>query len=199
MSAENADPRSNDQVPLGTSTSPGLAAPMYNKFDYGYTMECRDDITPEQYEWIQKKMKELESCFAQTFEDLPGYKGASFDIEFEDETAVAYQRWRNLTGPQKEFADKICQEMLDSGIIEEAPPTEVKHCANVVIAPKKDPDTGQWTLLRFCVDLRKVNQLTKPMPRSFPIPEDIFLEIGHHPFYCALDLEINTEANATIT
>ena len=188
MSAENADPRSNDQVPLGRGPS-DEAVPIYNKKSYGYTIEERPDITPEQYELIYARMEELKFCFAHTFEDLPGYKGADFDIEFTDEDAVAFQRWRSLTGPQKEFADKICQEMLDSGIIELAPPTDVKHCANVVIAPKKDPDTGQWTLLRFCVDLRNVNKLTKPMPRSFPIPEEMFLEIGHHQFYCALDLK----------
>ena len=187
-SIENLDPRSNGQKPQGGAAGIKEAVPLDNKMGYGYTIERREDITPEEYTMIEKRMAALEDCFAQSMKDLTGYKNTKFDIEFEDESSKAYQRWRHLAGPQKEFADKICAEMLEAGVIEKAP-VHLKHCANVVIAPKKDPDTGQWSLLRFCVDLRMVNTLTKKQPRAFPIPEDMFKDIGHHKFYCALDLK----------
>lgn len=185
---ENLDPRGNDQKPLGTVPGVTGAAPLYNKESFGYTLEDRPDITPNQRRWIIQEVDKLRQCFAASFRELTGYTNGEFDIEYEDESQCAYQRWRKLSGPQKEFADKICQEMLDEGIIEGAD-DYVKDCANVVIAPKKDPDTGQWTLMRFCVDLRQVNDKTKKMPREFPIPEDMFREIGHHKFYCTLDLK----------
>jgi len=185
---ENLDPRSNDRLPMGENNGLCEAVPLSNKQSYGCTIEQREDITPAQYDWIAERMETVRHCFAETMQDLPGYKNMKFDIEFEDESKVAYQKWRKLAGPQKEFADKICQEMLDCGVIEKASP-HVRHCSNVVIAPKKDPGTGAWTLLRFCVDLRPVNNLTKKQPRSFPIPEEMFKEIGHHRYYCALDLK----------
>ena len=189
MSILNLDPRANDQVPLGKEAGSDRAVPLYSKQGCGYTIEQRSDISQEEYKWIEAEMEKLSNCFAHDFADLTGYSGFKFDIEFTDETETAYQRWRTLTGPQKEFADNICNEMLTNKIIEAVPDKHIKHCSNVVIAPKKDPETGQWTLMRFCVDLRQINEKTKKMPREFPIPEVMFQEIGHHQFYCALDLK----------
>ena len=187
---QHADPRDNDQPPLVGDPDTDLASPNIVKLERSkVNVERREELSEEFIQEVDRQLaEELSYCFATTFAELPGYSKLKFDIEFHDEDAVAYQRWRNLTGLQKEFADKICNEMKDNGVIEPAPPGN-KHCANVVIAPKKDPDTGAWTLMRFCVDLRNVNKLTKPMRRSFPVVEDLFQEIGHHEFYCALDLK----------
>ncbi|GBN46384.1 hypothetical protein AVEN_23265-1 [Araneus ventricosus] len=70
---------------------------------------------------------------------------------------------RRLPLARKEEADNLVKEMADNGIVEESP----SPCASpIVLAKKKDGST------RFCVDYRKLNEITKKDRYPLPLIDD---------------------------
>ena len=89
------------------------------------------------------------------------------------------QRFRRAPVAQQEVIDQEVQRMLDKDIIE---PCDSPWASPVVMVRKKD---GSW---RFCVDYRKLNELT--LKDSYPLPhiDDTFDTLAGAQYFCALDL-----------
>ncbi|GBN54407.1 hypothetical protein AVEN_38484-1 [Araneus ventricosus] len=66
---------------------------------------------------------------------------------------------RRLPLPKKEEAERLVKEMVDNGIIEES---SGPWASPIVLVKKKDGST------RFCVDYRKLNEIT--IKNSYPLP-----------------------------
>ena len=69
--------------------------------------------------------------------------------------------------------------MLEKGIIQ---PSSSPWASPIVLVPKKD---GQ---LRFCIDYRKLNSVTKKDQYPLPRTEDILNTLGGMCYFSTLDL-----------
>ncbi|KAK3247245.1 hypothetical protein CYMTET_43249 [Cymbomonas tetramitiformis] len=148
------------------------------------------EFTEENWEEMRNVVRRCSYCFANKPQDIKGYHGgathATFAIPFKDETKVAYQRPRKYSPGEQEIIDLHCKELLEYGFIEPAS-QHCRHASNVVVAGKKDHDTGQWTSTRFCVDLRSTNRLS-PKDNTLPHrPEELYQRVAKAKFKTTLD------------
>ena len=111
-----------------------------------------------------------------------------FTIPFADEQTPQYQSPRGFSAREEDLIKKENDKYLRMGIVEKAPLT-CKHASNPVIAAKKDPTTGEWTDVRFCVDYRMVNKRSVRLNYRTLLPEQLFQRIGKSRFITTLDLK----------
>ncbi|KAK3236107.1 hypothetical protein CYMTET_53713 [Cymbomonas tetramitiformis] len=106
------------------------------------------DFKEEHWEEMRAVLRRCKSTFANSPHDLTGYKGKAehntFSIPFVDESKAAYQRPRKYSPGEQEIIDIHCKELLEYGFIEPAA-KHCRHASNVVVAGKKDHETGLWT------------------------------------------------------
>ncbi|KAK3253278.1 hypothetical protein CYMTET_37464 [Cymbomonas tetramitiformis] len=122
--------------------------------------------------------------------DLTGYKGKAvhntFSIPFKDESKAVYQKPRKYSPGEQEIIDIHCKELLEYGFIEPAA-KHCKHASNVVVAGKKDHETGLWTQTRFCVDLRGINRHSLKDNTLPHRPEELYQKVAKARFKTTLD------------
>ena len=80
----------------------------------------------------------------------------------------------------REVIDKAIDEMLDAYVIRRS---RSSWSFPVVIVDKKDG------IKRFCVDFRKLNQISKKNSYPLPLIDDILSLLGNAKFFCSLDLK----------
>ena len=124
--------------------------------------------TAEDKQQMKQIAHQLRPCFAHTMQELTGYCGP-----LGAATAVLKNLNPIWSKPKKfgpyemSVIQKKCEEMRDADIIERS------HCStyasNPSLAPKKDPITGRFTDIRFCINYMRVNDVTEvdryPLPR----------------------------------
>ncbi|XP_071580822.1 uncharacterized protein [Temnothorax nylanderi] len=100
-------------------------------------------------------------------------------INLEDSSPIK-QVPRRIPLRMREEVEKIIEEMRKQGVIEES---QSPWVSPAVLVRKKDGT------LRFCVDYRMVNAITKK--DSFPLPriDDIFDQLSGNFWFCTLDLK----------
>ena len=117
--------------------------------------------------------------FPEIFQDRPGKTTlATHDVDVGDAKPIKQHPYR--TSPAKtEIIRQEVKYMLENGLIEES---TSNWSSPIVLAPK------EGNLWRACIDLRKVNSVTKA--DSFPIPriEDCIDRVGHAKFVTKIDL-----------
>ena len=86
---------------------------------------------------------------------------------------------RRLPIQQRDESQRLVQEMLSRNIIE---PAQGPWSSPVVLVKKKDGTT------RFCVDFRKVNQVTKKDAQPLPRIDDTLDALGSAQWFSTLDL-----------
>ena len=79
------------------------------------------------------------------------------------------------------IVDKTTDEMLDAGIISRS---KSPWSFPVVIVDKKKDGSK-----RFCVDFRKLNQITKSNSYPLPLIDDILALLGNAKYFTSLDLK----------
>eukprot|EP00854_Cymbomonas_tetramitiformis_P013147 gene13147-biopygen13545 len=148
------------------------------------------EFTKEHRDEMRNVVKRCSYCFANKPHDIKGYHGgaahSTFAIPFKDETKVAYQRPRTYNPGEQEIIDLHCKELLEYGFIEPAS-QHCRHASNVVVAGKKDHETGQWTSTRFCVDLRNTNQLSLKDNTLPHRPEELYQRVAKAKYNTTLD------------
>ena len=102
-----------------------------------------------------------ETVLERSFRDLPEYCGEhpAFRIELKGAGKIT-PVWR-IHPDDKELQDKMCAELRDCGIIEPSSSTAFRSAPTF---PRKKDEFGNWTLKRFCLDYRGVNDKTKSDP-----------------------------------
>ncbi|MCG7876478.1 MAG: DDE-type integrase/transposase/recombinase [Candidatus Thiodiazotropha taylori] len=80
----------------------------------------------------------------------------------------------------REVIEKAVDEMLDANVIRRS---KSPWSFPVVIVDKKDGSK------RFCVDFRKLNQITKPNSYPLPLIDDILALLGKAKYFTSLDLK----------
>ena len=81
---------------------------------------------------------------------------------------------------KRRLVDEAIEEMLDAGVIQ---PSSSPWAAPVTLVPKKDNTT------RFCVDYRRLNEVTVKDQFPLPLIQDIFDQLGGSKIFSALDLK----------
>jgi len=89
------------------------------------------------------------------------------------------QRPRRLSPAEQETIEKQVKEMLDDGVIS---PSTSPWAAPVVLAPKKDGT------IRFCVDYRALNEITKKDVYTLPRIDEVLDALGKSRYRTTLDL-----------
>lgn len=138
------------------------------------------DLQEDQKQLLLTFLNKHRSIFATNLQELGQAKTQPHRIETGDAFPIRQRFYRQSPQTNAEMNRQL-QEMLDSDIIEES---DSMWQSPVVMVKKKN---GQ---LRFAVDYRKLNAVTKQF--TFPLPrlEDVFDTIGttQAKFFSTLDL-----------
>ena len=81
---------------------------------------------------------------------------------------------------KREFAENKIEAMAEKGLIE---PSYSAWSAPAVLAPKRDGS------LRFCIDYRRLNELTIPDSHPLPRIDDTLDALGGSSWFSTLDLK----------
>ena len=135
-------------------------------------------LEPKQSEALQSFLQEQQEVFASTVKDI----GTTHVTEHVVDTADARpikQLPRRLPQALKPVVDKQVNEMLETGIIRQS---NSPWASPIVLVRKKD---GNW---RFCIDFRKVNDLT--VKDAYPLPQvnEIVDSLNGQKYFSTLDL-----------
>ena len=130
----------------------------------------------------QECLREMLQQYHHVFALEEGERGETDLIEFHIDTSDANpirQPARRIPFAARQEISKQLLAMLESGVIQ---PSQSPWASPVVLVRKKDGS------LRFCIDYRPLNAVTKP--DLFPLPriDDILDQIGKSRFFSTLNL-----------
>ena len=148
----------------------------------GYLQSLVDECTDQLSGTERRQLTELVQEFAGSF-SAPGKKlglthVAEHTIE-TGETRPIYQANRRLPYATRQAALDERDKMLGEGVIE---PSSSPWCSPILLVKKKDGS------VRFCVDLRKVNEVT--LKDRYPLPNisECLDTLAGSKWFCTLDL-----------
>lgn len=138
-----------------------------------------EGLNAGQQRQLHKLLLEFQDIFSKGPQDLGKTGLAKHEINTGDAVPVR-QHPRRLPLAQREEAFKAVKDMQKQGIIE---PSVSPWASPVVLVKKKDGST------RFCVDYRKLNDLTKK--DSYPLPriDSTLDELAGSTWFSTLDLK----------
>ena len=142
------------------------------------TLKTKDTLQPDEKLKLTIMLQEHHQVFA--LED--GERGETDLIQFSIDTGDACplrQPARRIPFAARQEVSKQLMSMLQTGVIQ---PSQSPWASPVVLVRKKDSS------LRFCIDYRPLNSVTKP--DMFPLPriDDLLDQLGKSQFFSTLDL-----------
>ena len=171
----------------GEAASPkNISRDLIPGYQYGNHSHCTDQHIDQLKEVLDRR----KAVFYRKGGQLPTYHGdhIPFTIPFDDEATPQYQSPRNFSPKEAELIKAENDKMLESDITEPAPIT-CPHASNPILAAKKDPTTGEYTDIRFCIDFRHINRRTRRFTYRTLTPDQLFQRIGKTRFITTLDLK----------
>ena len=143
-------------------------------------LDLNDLDVPEQYRSkIEKLVLKNQDLFASKDSELGYTDTVKMQIEVENHEPIEMRPYRTPI-KNREVIDKAINEMLDANIIRRS---RSPWSFPVVIVDKKDGSK------RFCVDFRKLNQVTKKNSYPLPLIDDILALLGKAKYFTSLDLK----------
>ena len=151
-------------------------------------LQCRTqgpqfDVNPElQSEYRRRLLEplhEYEGCFS-TSERVQQMHTAKHRIIVDDTVRPIKQMPYRVSQKERETIQRQVQEMLDDDVIQ---PSCSPWSSPVVLVKKKD---GTF---RFCVDYRKLNNVTKKDVYPLPRIDDTFDRLRHSTYFSSMDLK----------
>ena len=129
------------------------------------------------------RLKSLLEKYADYFDDGEGLPRPARDVEFTvdlvDGAEPQKARGRQLpAGPRREEAETQVSRLLQMGAVR---PSSSPWAASIVMVPKKG---GK---LRFCVDYRALNKLTKPLAYELPRIDVVLDSVGGAMWFSTVD------------
>lgn len=106
------------------------------------------------------------------------------EIRVKEKTEPVYQHNYKMSEAEWEVVEREINKMMESGVIEEVDPTLTEKSWNSPIILIKKPDNS-W---RFCIDFRKLNNVTIKEPSHLPSVEDILDDVSNSKYFSKLDL-----------
>ncbi|CAM4559362.1 unnamed protein product [Lepidochelys olivacea] len=127
----------------------------------------------------RQQIQELCTSYAPTFSATPGLTERAYhSIDTGNAHPIRVHPYR--VSPQAKTAiEREIQDMLQMGVIR---PSESARASPVVLVPKPDGE------IRFCVDYRKLNAVTRPDNYPMPRTDELLEKLGRAQFISTLDL-----------
>lgn len=150
------------------------------RFDVTSLLEdCKSELSKEELLKAQQLLQQYSDIFANTEEDLGRTNLVKHTIDTSDKGPLRQPPRRIPVACEKQV-EKMIKDMKDSNVIE---PSFSPWCSPVVLVKKKDGS------LRFCVDYRKLNDITKK--DSYPLPriDDTLDMLSGMQWFTTLDLK----------
>ncbi|GFX92040.1 retrovirus-related Pol polyprotein from transposon 412 [Trichonephila clavipes] len=136
------------------------------------------ELSPEQKSSAERLFQEFEDVFSRNSSDIGHTTVTQHRIDTADLPPIK-QHPRRLPFAKQEEVGTLLREMQENDIIE---PSSSPWASPIVLVRKKDGST------RFCVDYRKLNDVTKD---SYPLPriDDTLDTLSGHKWFSTLDLK----------
>lgn len=137
------------------------------------------NLTPIEKDVLKDLLLEYETSFSRNSQDL----GQTSIVKHKIETGMAQpikQRPRRVPQSKREEVSKVIKEMEDQGIIE---PSISPWASPIVLVKKKNGET------RFCIDYRKLNDVTVKDSHPLPRTDDCLDALSGSVWFSALDLK----------
>ncbi|XP_074810076.1 uncharacterized protein LOC141988141 [Natator depressus] len=127
----------------------------------------------------RQQIQELCTSYAPTFSATPGLTERAYhSIDTGNARPIRVQPYR--VSPQAKTAiEREIRDMLQMGVIR---PSGSAWASPVVLVPKPDGE------IRFCVDYRKLNAVTRPDNYPMPRTDELLEKLGRAQFISTLDL-----------
>ncbi|GFT76149.1 retrovirus-related Pol polyprotein from transposon 412 [Trichonephila clavipes] len=137
------------------------------------------ELPPEQKSSAERLFQEFEVVFSRNSSDIGHTTVTQRRIDTADHPPIK-QHPRRLPFAKQEEVGTLLREMQENDIIE---PSSSPWASPIVLVRKKDGST------RFCVDYRKLNDVTKK--DSYPLPriDDTLDNLSGHKWFSTLDLK----------
>ncbi|GFY22526.1 retrovirus-related Pol polyprotein from transposon 17.6 [Trichonephila clavipes] len=137
------------------------------------------ELSPEQKSSAERLFQEFEDVFSRNSSDIGHTTVTQHRIDTADHPPIK-QHPRRLPFAKQEEVGTLLREMQENDIIE---PSSSPWASPIVLVRKKDGST------RFCVDYRKLNDVTKK--DSYPLPriDDTLDTLSSHKWFSTLDLK----------
>ena len=124
-------------------------------------------------------LKKNQDLFAAKDSDLGHTDTVKMKIDTQNHPPIKLRPYRTPL-KDREMVDNAIDEMLQANVIRRS---KSPWSFPVVIVGKKDGSK------RFCVDFRKLNQITKPNSYPLPLIDDILANLGKAKYFSSLDLK----------
>ncbi|GFX01388.1 transposon Tf2-6 polyprotein [Trichonephila clavipes] len=137
------------------------------------------ELSPEQKSSAERLFQEFEDVFSRNSSDIGHTTVTQHRIDTADHPPIK-QHPRRLPFAKQEEVGTLLREMQENDVIE---PSSSPWASPIVLVRKKDGST------RFCVDYRKLNDVTKK--DSYPLPriDDTLDTLSGHKWFSTLDLK----------
>ncbi|GFW16491.1 retrovirus-related Pol polyprotein from transposon 412 [Trichonephila clavipes] len=137
------------------------------------------ELSPEQKISAERLFQEFEDVFSRNSSDIGHTTVTQHRIDTADHPPIK-QHPRRLPFAKQEEVGTLLREMQENDIIE---PSSSPWASPIVLVRKKDGST------RFCVDYRRLNDVTKK--DSYPLPriDDTLDTLSGHKWFSTLDLK----------
>jgi hypothetical protein len=144
-----------------------------------------DDRSIQEEQEIKEQLPEQYHKFADVFskiksDKLPKRKEYDYRIELEKEVELGYCSLYRMSAEELQAAKDYIVENLDKGFIV---PSNAPYASPILMAKK--PGGG----LRFCVDYRKLNSLTRKDRYPLPLIDEVFERISKAKIFTKLDIQ----------
>ena len=136
------------------------------------------DLSTTQKDAAMSLLAEFESSFAENNDDFGRTSLVYHGIDTQGATPIRQQP-RRLPYHRRDEVRKLLDSMLSRGVIE---PSSSPWAAPIVLAKKRDGST------RFCVDFRKLNDVTRKDAQPLPRIDDTLDALGQARYFSTLDL-----------
>ena len=137
------------------------------------------DLKEEQKEQLQQLLNEYSEVIAQDEFDIGRTKIVKHTIPLLDERPIKQRAYR-IPYTQEEEVQKKVKEMADNEIIRRS---ASPWTSPVVMVKKKDGS------IRFCVDYRKLNEVTRKDTYPLPRIDEMLDKLGRSTIFTTLDLQ----------
>ena len=137
------------------------------------------DVTEKFRPHIKNLIVKNQDLFASKDSELGYTSTVKMKIDTQNHSPIKLRPYRTPL-KNREVIEKAIDEMLDANIVRRS---RSPWSFPVVIVDKKDGSK------RFCVDFRKLNQITKRNSYPLPLIDDILALLGNAKFFSSLDLK----------
>ena len=134
------------------------------------------DLSNAEKQQVKQVLGEVEELFSDTIGQT---NIAHHKIDTGDNPPIR-QRARRMPYAFREESNKQIEDMLEKGIIS---PSTSPWASPIVLVRKKSGD------LRFCIDYRRLNQITRNDADPLPRVDDLLDAVGNAKYFTTLDLK----------